>query len=59
MAADNNQDVLIERFCGVTGAEKERAIFYLQAAAWNLEVDLFIVGTYINKLKWVVVAITS
>ena len=34
----SDNDLLVSRFCGVTGVNRERATFYLQAAGWNLEV---------------------
>ena len=38
MADNNKQEEIIDKFIVVTGAERERAVFFLQSAAWNLEV---------------------
>ena len=35
-----NQEALISQFRGVTGVDEERAIFFLQSAAWNVDVRL-------------------
>lgn len=36
--ADASHSDLIAQFTGVTGTNAERAKFYLESAAWNLEV---------------------
>ncbi len=35
---DVQQESLITNFISVTGVDRERAIFFLQSSAWNLEV---------------------
>ena len=35
---DDYQRALVENFVAVTGADAERATFFLQSAAWNLQV---------------------
>jgi hypothetical protein len=35
---DDFQSALIDNFMAVTGADAERASFFLQSAAWNLQV---------------------
>ncbi|KAK7086298.1 NSFL1 cofactor p47 [Halocaridina rubra] len=35
--ADDEQNALISQFAAVSGADRERAKFYLESAAWNLE----------------------
>ena len=37
-AAGAAQQEKVAQFMSLTGADNERALFYLQAAAWNLEV---------------------
>lgn len=39
MAENSSQEALIANFISITGADKERAVFFLQSAAWNLEVS--------------------
>ena len=39
MADDARQNELIAQFTGVTGVEAERAKFYLESAAWELDVS--------------------
>ncbi len=39
---DPTQEESIVQFVSVTGADNERALFYLQAAAWNLEVNCLV-----------------
>ena len=36
--ADSLREDLIAQFTGVTGSDPERAQFYLESAAWNLDV---------------------
>jgi len=36
--ADKAKQEMIDNFVGVTGVDKSRAQFYLESAAWNLEV---------------------
>ncbi len=43
---DPTQEESIVQFVSVTGADNERALFYLQAAAWNLEVNCLV------TIKW-------
>ena len=38
---DDYQRGLVDNFIAVTGADAERATFFLQSAAWNLQVKLF------------------
>lgn len=33
-----NRDELVSKFADVTGVEAERALFYLESSAWQLEV---------------------
>ena len=35
---DDYQRALVDEFIGVTGTDEERATFFLQSAAWNLQV---------------------
>ena len=35
---DDYQMALIDQFIAVTGVSRERASFFLQSAAWNLQV---------------------
>ena len=35
---DDYQSALVDNFMAVTGADAERASFFLQSAAWNLQV---------------------
>ena len=35
---DDYQKALVDNFMAVTGADAERASFFLQSAAWNLQV---------------------
>ena len=34
----SSQESLIDSFIAITGVDKERAAFFLQSAAWNLDV---------------------
>lgn len=34
----SSQESLVDSFIGITGVDRERAIFFLQSAAWNLDV---------------------
>lgn len=36
---DSSQHEKIVQFTSLTGTDDERALFYLQAAAWNLDVQ--------------------
>ncbi len=45
--ADPAQEEKIVQFVSVTGADNERALFYLQAAAWNLEVNCLVIIKFI------------
>lgn len=47
-AVDPAQHEKIVHFVSVTGADDERARFFLQAAAWNLEVTSHIVVSSLN-----------
>lgn len=38
---DDFQRALVDNFIAVTGADVERATFFLQSAAWNLQVMIF------------------
>ena len=35
---DDHQEALLDNFLSVTGCERERATFYLQASRWDLDV---------------------
>lgn len=37
-AMDDRQEALLDNFISVTNCERERAVFYLQASRWDLEV---------------------
>ena len=39
MAESSSQRELIEKFKAVTGVDDERATFFLQSAAWNMDVS--------------------
>ncbi len=38
--ADASHDDLVVQFASVTGADAERAKFYLESAAWSLDVNI-------------------
>lgn len=40
-----SRDELVSQFADVTGVEAERALFYLESSAWQLEVRLHIYET--------------
>ena len=40
--ADASHSDLIAQFTGVTGVDAERAKFYLESAAWKLDVSLYL-----------------
>lgn len=37
-AMDDSQEALLDNFISVTNCGRERAVFYLQASRWDLEV---------------------
>ena len=48
---DDHERALVDNFKVVTGADAERATFFLQSAAWNLQVMLSVLYyTLSNKL---------
>lgn len=34
----DQEEASIDNFRGITGVDRERAVFFLQSAAWNLDV---------------------
>lgn len=46
---DDLQKALVDNFIAITGADVERASFFLQSAAWNLQVRrVCVCGLYLH-----------
>jgi hypothetical protein len=40
MASEKEQETAVGSFMGITGVDKERAVFFLQSAGWNVDVSM-------------------